>query len=234
MVKKTVGALALCSAAALGLAACGGGRKFGPGVPPPRRSVPSTVATPSSTVSPRPTSVPTTTASSSTAPPVTARPTTTTTFNTVTLQGTPPAKRGSAPWAASMFIEAYYGTSYTWPSVGYWVVLAKPYMTPTMYKRFHYLVVHADNPSDAAYMAQLRSDGTTYLVDVSQASTEADAPNTTDKRYVLVTYQVDVLGLNEPQGGALYGSQQVLQCTVVRARPGAPWQVSNFQEPNAN
>lgn len=180
------------------------------------------------------TTIPPTTATPSTVPPSSAPSTTTTTLNTVTLQASPPAKQGSAAWAASMFVEAYYGTSYTWPDVGYWVTLAKPYMAPSMYRRFASLVAHATNPDDAAYMAKLRSNETTYLVTVSEAATETDAPNTADKRYVLVTYQVDVLGLNEPQGGVPYGSPQVLQCTVVRPHPGAPWQVSAFQEPDAN
>ena len=150
------------------------------------------------------------------------------------MQLPPPAQPGSPAWVAAKFVQAYYGTSYTWPDLGYWVELAKPYMVPPMYRHFHYLATHATDTGDKAYFDHIRAEDTTYLVQVQETAVERDAPNTADKPYVLVTYQEQALGLNEPQGGTPYGPLQVLQCTVVRSKPGAPWQVSEFQEPNAN
>ena len=224
-------------ATALALASCGGRHaRFNAGAPPPETRA--TVPAPSSAKStslvptsraPRSTGQPSTTTTA--APPPSS---TTTTTNGVTMQLAPPAQPGSPAWVAARFAQAYYGVSYTWPSLGYWVVLARPYMVTSMYERSHYLVVHADNPGDKAYFDKLRAAGATHLVDVQESAVEQDAPNTADKRYVLVTYQVQALGPDEPQGGAPYGPPQVLQCTVVRSGPGAPWRVSAFGSPNAN
>ena len=146
----------------------------------------------------------------------------------------PPAGPGSPAWVAAKFVQAYYGASWTWPSLGWWVTLAKPYMTPALYAHFHYLAAHATNPGDKAYFDQLRKDRTTYVVDVAKTAVERDAPNTADKRYALVTYQLQAFGLDEPQSGAPYGTIQVLQVVVVRPGPGAPWQVASFSSPDAN
>ena len=229
VVKRTVALAATIGALALTLSACGGhGAGFGPGAP----AIPTTSApTASSTIPEAHRTVGTTTVptAKTTTPSVT-----TTTLDNVTMQLSPPVKVGSAAWAASEFVQAYYGVSYTWPNLGYWLVLAKPYLTPSLYGFFHSIAVHADNPGDAAYMNQLRREETTNLVQIEHAGTDGYAPNTADKRYVLVTYQEQALGLDEPQGGAPYGPLQALQCTVVRSRPGAPWQVAKFQYPNAN
>jgi hypothetical protein len=206
-------------------------RQFGPGAPPP---ITAPVAT--GPTSPRTTGgrqpVPTSTVPAS-AGPTTTGPAATTTIP-VTMQLPPPAPPGSPAWVAAKFVQAYYGASWTWPSLGWWVVLARPYMTPALYARFHYLAVHATNPGDKAYLDQLRKDHTTYVVDVSETNVEADAPNTATKRYALVTYQLQAFGLNEPQSGAPYGLVHALQCVVVRSAPGSPWQVASFSSPDAN
>jgi hypothetical protein len=145
-----------------------------------------------------------------------------------------PAPAGSPAWVAAKWVQAYYGVSYTWPSPGYWATLARPYMTEQMWRRYEPLVAHDTNPGDAAYFAKVRANQTVLMADIQVSTVERDAPNTAVKRYVLVTFQLEKYGLDEPQQGAPWGPVQVLQCIVVRPVPASPWLVASFNSPDAN
>jgi len=234
--RRAWAAAALASISAVALASCGGSQHFGSGVPPPPTTATITTTSPTST----PTTTTTTRRSrvgvttTTETPQTTTAPAATTTTVPPTLQYQPPAVPGSPEWVAARFVQVYSSLDYRWPNLGYWVTMAKPYMTPSLYSHFAMLDKRADNPSDAAYFAQIVKEQTVHAAEVFKSAVETNAPNTENLRYVLVTYEVIAFGLNEPDGGAPYGGTQAMQCTVVRSRPGAQWLVSEFQSPDAN
>lgn len=241
VIKRLVGACGAVLAGSLALSACGSAKPFPPGVPPvvstvpgrpPRSSTSSVPTTRRSTVPPTTARAAPTTAQSTTIP--TSTTTTVPSKYLITMQPAVPAAPGSPTWVAGKWVQAYYGVSYTWPDIGYWVTLAKPYMDKAMYLHYEYLATHNSDSGTTAYFAGVRRQDTVVMAEVESSGVEGDAPGTKDKRYVMVTFQLERFGSNEPQSGAPYGPVQALQVIVARRSTGSPWRVVSFNSPNAN
>lgn len=221
-------------AAALALAACGGSahpRRFGGGnngLGGPTTAVPGGSTT-TTTAPGSPTTLPTAPTTIPGARPI-----------TVTISG---PIQGAAPtspeYAAGKYVEAYNGISYRWPFLGYWVLLAKPYTAPAVWRTDYALVVRAmrlaakgeGDTGDAAYFNQIKSQGETVEVEIEKSALETNAPNTARSAYVLVTWTT-ITYTYKNELGVQSAQVQADQCHVVKT--GGRWGVEMCGAPNAN
>jgi len=219
IVGLTVGAVAV------GLAACGGTTEgIGRGVyrptTPPAHSTPGPAKTPTT-----PATTPATTPTTGTAP------TTTEPTYLHPPSGQPWTVKGTANWVAAQFLEASDSVSWTWKTPAQYLVDARPYMTPSLYRLEdgyeQRAIARGGAPGDDAFWHKLVADhdGTYIQIDFAYVATEAGVTPSTE--IVRVAYWLGQIvgGVTEPVDTA--AAPTFVDCTMHKI--GGRWYVASSQ-----